>query len=366
MTDAMGDKAAKPDTEKPEAEKKGALAEDPATSAAAKADGGQLSGDPAQAYNRVLVIRHGALGDFVQSLGPMKAIRDFHKRARITLLTTPMLESLARGSGYFDDVWLDTRPPAYNLLALFALRRRLRSGRFDRVYDLQTSSRTARYWRMMGGTGNSAPEWSGHVPGCSHPDPDPDRNEKHSIDRQRGQLAAAGILNVPLSDLGWVTADVVRFEIVPPYALLVPGGSAHRPEKRWPAEKYAALARRMVQRHCTPVLIGAAAERTVMDAITDQNPQIVNLCGETEIEDIAVLARSAVGAVGNDTGPMHLIAMAGAPSLVLFSGDSDPALCAPRPGLLGGEVNVIRRDNLQGLSGDEVEAALPFKMTGRG
>ena len=35
-------------------------------------------------------------------------------------------------------------------------------------------------------------------------------------------------------------------------------------------------------------------------------------------------------AIGNDTGPMHLIAAAGCPSVVLFSRDSDPALCAPR------------------------------------
>lgn len=316
--------------------------------------------DGARTYKRILVIRHGALGDFVQSLGPMKAIRDYHAGARLTLLTTPMLAGFARASGYFDEVWLDERPKAYQLLAYYGLVRRLRAARFDRVYDLQTSSRTARYWHLMG-----RPEWSGHVAGCSHPDPEPARDAKHTIERQRGQLAAAGIRNVPLSDLGWVLADVDRFGIEPPYALLVPGGSPHRPEKRWPAEKYAALARRLTQRHCTPVLIGGAGERLVMNEITAGNPQIANLCGETELEDIAVLARRAIGAIGNDTGPMHLIAMAGCPSLVLFSKDSNPALCAPRPGLLGGQVKTIRRENLKGLSGDEVEAALPFKLKGR-
>lgn len=317
--------------------------------------------DPARGYQRVLVIRHGALGDFVQSLGPMKAIRDFHAAARITLLTTPGMAGLAEGSGYFDDIWLDDRAPAYQVLALMSLVRRLRKGRFDRVYDLQTSSRTARYWRLMG-----HPEWSGHVPGCSHPDPDPARDTRHTIDRQRGQLRAAGIDKVPLSDLGWIRADVDRFGIRPPYVMLVPGGSAHRPEKRWPAEKYAALARRLAQLHITPVLIGGRAEEAVLEEITHGNPQIANLCGETDLADIAALARGAIGAVGNDTGPMHLIAMSGCPSLVLFSRDSDPALCAPRPGLLGGDVRTLRRDNLKGLSGDEVEAALPFKLRGRG
>ena len=53
---------------------------------------------------------------------------------------------------------------------------------------------------------------------------------------------------------------------------------------------------------------------------------------------------------------MHLIAAAGAPSVVLFSADSDPKLCAPR----GRDVKVLRRDDLSGLNVDDVVAALPL------
>jgi ADP-heptose:LPS heptosyltransferase len=69
-----------------------------------------------------------------------------------------------------------------------------------------------------------------------------------------------------------------------------------------------------------------------------------SLLGRTSLADLAVLARGAAGAIGNDSGPMHLIAAAGCPSVVLFSADSDPALCAPR-----GKVAVIRRDDLATL-----------------
>ena len=62
----------------------------------------------------------------------------------------------------------------------------------------------------------------------------------------------------------------------------------------------------------------------------------------------------AVAAVGNDTGPMHLIAAAGCASIVLFSDDSDPALCAPR-----GRVTVLRRPDLASLEVSEVAAAFP-------
>ena len=47
---------------------------------------------------RILVIRLGALGDFVQSFGPFSAIRAHHPEARITLLTTAPFADLARRS----------------------------------------------------------------------------------------------------------------------------------------------------------------------------------------------------------------------------------------------------------------------------
>lgn len=319
-----------------------------------------MSGAPAavlnaREYERVLVIRLGALGDFVLSLGPMAAIRRHHPKARITLLTTPPFASLGRASPYCDEVWIDERAPWWKPWRRLALARRLRRGRFQRVYDLQTSGRTVRYWRAMG-----RPEWSGHAAGASHAHLDPDRDTMHTVERQKAQLRLAGIESVPAADLSWIEADVRRFGVRQPYVLFVPGGSAHRPKKRWPAEKFTALARTFVRLGIEPVLIGGAAEAEVLAEIARHVPEGVNLCGKTSFEEIAVLARGALGAVGNDTGPMHLIAASGAPSLVLFSSQSDPDLCAPRPGAQGGKVTVLRKPDLVALSVSEVQSALPF------
>jgi ADP-heptose:LPS heptosyltransferase len=308
-------------------------------------------------YERVVVIRLGALGDFVLSLGPMAAIRRFHANARITLLTTPPFASLGRASPYCDDVWIDVRAPRWQPWRAMSVARRLRRGAFQRVYDLQTSGRTARYWRAMG-----RPEWSGHVPGASHAHLDADRDALHTVERQKAQLKLAGIDDVPAADLAWVAADVRRFAIKEPYVLFVAGGSAHRPKKRWPAEKFTALARTFVRLGITPVLIGGEAEAEVLSEITRHVPEGVNLCGRTSFEEIAVLGRGALGAIGNDTGPMHLIAAAGAPSLVLFSSESDPDLCAPRPGAQGGKVAVLRKPDLIAVSVSEVQSALPFAL----
>lgn len=308
-------------------------------------------------YERVLVIRLGALGDFVLSLGPMAAIRRHHPKARITLLTTPPFASLGRASPYCDEVMIDERAPWWKPWRVLALARRLRRSRFQRVYDLQTSGRTARYWRAMG-----RPEWSGHAAGASHAHLDADRDAMHTVDRQKAQLRLAGIANVPAADLSWIEADVRRFGVKPPYVLFVPGGSAHRPKKRWPAEKFTTLARTFVRLGIEPVLIGGPAEQDVLAEIARHVPEGVDLCAKTSFEEIAVLARGALGAVGNDTGPMHLIAAAGAPSLVLFSSESDPDLCAPRPGAQGGKVAVLRKPDLVALSVSEVQTALPFSL----
>jgi ADP-heptose:LPS heptosyltransferase len=310
---------------------------------------------------RILVIRLGALGDFVLSLGPFAAIRRHHRGAHIVLLTTEPFVEFARQSGYFDEVWTDSRPRALDIAGWIALRRRLRAGRFDRVYDLQTSDRTGWYYRLL--APGPRPEWSGVARGVSHPDRNPERTRSHTVDRQRAQLRQADIADVPAPDLGWVEADIRRYGLPPRYALLVPGGAAHRPEKRWPAWRYGELAERLSDRGVAPVLIGTAAEAAAADEIARRCLALRSLVGATSFADIVALARDAEGAVGNDTGPMHLIAAAGCPSVVLFSRASDPARTAPRPPAGRPPVTILKRDDLAALSTDEVMLAYATALT---
>lgn len=299
---------------------------------------------------RLLVIKHGALGDFVQALGPMRAIREHHPAAHITLLTTKPYAEFARRSGCFDDVWIDSRP-RWNLKEWIALRAKLISGRFTRVYDLQTSGRSSRYLYLFP---KPWPEWSGIAWGASHPHANLRRDFMHTLERQAEQLRMAGIPRTAPPDLSFADADIARFALEPRFALLVPGGSAHRLEKRWPAENFAALARALAADGIQPVLLGAAAEADLLKTIRGAAPMAVDLGGRTSFFDLAALGRRAVVAVGNDTGPMHLLAAAGAPSLVLFSAASDPQLCAPR----GEAVRVIRATKLSDVGVEEVLATL--------
>jgi ADP-heptose:LPS heptosyltransferase len=294
----------------------------------------------------ILVIKHGALGDVVLALGPMQAIRAHHPRARITLLTTAPFVEFLRASHLFDEIWIDERQKRWNLLATWSLMRKLRSRPFARVYDLQTSDRSSFYYRLFR---SPKPEWSGIAPGASHPHDNPQRDRLHTVVRQAEQLRRNGIEQVPLPDLGFADADIAPFGLARSFALLFPGGAAHRPAKRWPVESYAVLAKELTRSGLTPVLLGGEAERELTQRIVRSCAEARDLAGQTSLFEVVALARAARVAIGNDTGPMHLIAAAGCPSIVLFSHDSDPALCAPV-----GPVSILRKESLTSLSVGEV------------
>ena len=317
---------------------------------------------PNRELKKILVIKLGALGDFVLALAAMKRIREAHPKAKITLLTTPPFEALAKASPYFNFIETDGRPAGFG--EWMAMVGRIRKAKYDRVYDLQTSGRSSWIHQMLGPFGR--PQWSGIASGASHRHRSAGRKTMHTLERQADQLRVAGIWDdapteagyAPPPDLSWIMkkapeARPVAGGVKPrPYVLLVPGGSSHRMEKRWPVEHYAELAGILRAEGYDLVIIGGPEESALARAI-QRTAQARDLTGRTDFAQIAMLGARAAAAVGNDTGPVHLIAAAGAPTLVLFSKASDPDLCSPR-----GHVSVLRADKLKDLPVSEVARAV--------
>ena len=301
--------------------------------------------------SRVLVIKLSALGDMIQAFPAFARIRAAHAAARITLLTTPPFAELARLSPYFDEV--DPGGRSQGAGDFLALIRRLRRGRFDRVYDLQGNDRTNLIFQFLR---PYTPMWSGVAFGCALPHANPLRMAMHTLERQAEQLQAAGIWpeaptrpgSAPAPDVSWMI-QASSPAPGPPFSLLIPGAAPSRPLKLWPAPFYAALAQRLLARGLGVKLIGGPGEAGIAAAIKALTPGVEDLAGRTTLTELADLGARAALAVGNDTGPTHLIAAAGASTLALFSGDSDPALCAPR-----GRVEVLRTDILADLPVDRV------------
>ncbi|MBP7757990.1 MAG: glycosyltransferase family 9 protein [Alphaproteobacteria bacterium] len=305
---------------------------------------------PTDKGEKILVIKLGALGDFIQALGPMAAIRRTHPRARITLLTTKPFEEFARRCSYFDEIWKDEKPSALNLPGWLSLRKKLRGGHFKRVYDLQNNDRTSLYLKLFGK--KHRPEWVGAARGASHRNASSDRSKGHAIDGHIQTLALAGINDIAIDDLAWIKEDLTVFNLPPTYILMVPGSSPQHPHKRWPPENYAALASLLSERQIHPVLLGTAAESEVTGKIKSLCPSAIDLTGKTTLFQIAAMARNACGAIGNDTGPIHLIAATSCPTLALFSGSSHKIKHAPQ----GKNVVILQEEKLSDLDIKTVRA----------
>ncbi|GAM96502.1 ADP-heptose--lipooligosaccharide heptosyltransferase II [alpha proteobacterium U9-1i] len=308
--------------------------------------------------DRVLVIQLGELNEFVPALAAAKRIREHHMGARITLLTRESMRPLAEKCPYFDTVETDAPPGATVAGAMAAtagaavatvttgqvaeppalvkLITRIRQAKYDIVYDLEGSARTANYFRALRPW---PPRWSGPVAGAAFAYLEKDRS-LHTLDRLGAQLAVAGIGDGVLSppDLSWLRAalrDPPRlkpdyFGIRGPYVVLLPRGSDAAPARRWAPDKYEDLARRIASYGVTPVILGGSEERNLGAAIAAKVPQAKNLVTRAELFQCIGLFERASFVLGDDVDLLQAAAASGAPCLALLSSSNDPAKATPR------------------------------------
>jgi ADP-heptose:LPS heptosyltransferase len=286
---------------------------------------------------RILVIKHGALGDIVQALDSFASLRAGNPDAHIALMTTPGFVSFAAMMPWFDEVIADPRAGIFNLAASWRIRRVLRQD-WSIMVDMQCSGRTKRYFTHFV---MPATRWIGTAPGCS--DRLPDFTGVNNRDRMMKTAEIAGGI-AKNADMDWLMGDAAsagtpllftpsfadcEFPHAGRYAVLVPGCSLAKPQKRWPAERFAELANALLARNLTVLLVGTDDDRTAVDAVLAVAADAVDLCGKTNLVTLAQLLRGAAFVIGNDTGPMFLAAKTGAPSLMLMGPDTDPSMSAP-------------------------------------
>lgn len=151
-----------------------------------------------------------------------------------------------------------------------------------------------------------------------------------------------------------------------PLVLLHPGGGDNpwRPaeERRWPVERFVLLGSRLVRQYKARLLmVGAEADRPLAEAAAGMiSAPVVNLAGQVDLGELGALCEVADLYVGNDTGPTHVAAAVGCPTLAIF-GPTDPARTAPYA--TKGKVIALRREVEgafsweEGVTVDEAAAA---------
>lgn len=291
---------------------------------------------------KILVIRHGAFGDIVQADGALRDIRAHHPGAEVVLLTTPPFRKLLERCPHVDRLLLDERAPFMQLGKFLTLRRALRAEGFTRVYDLQSSSRTKHYRRLL----LPGIPWSDNRDFNGRP-----VRECYRLQLEREGVKAAHAMN---PDVSWMADDMTAFlaseGVKPGYVFLIPGCAAKHPQKRWPF--YADLARELIARG--------------YQVVTAPGPDEIDLCksipGITLLGpkgflgwfELAGVIRSAAFVVGNDTGPSHVAACLGRSGLVLFGSHTSAA----KTGILRDDFRAIEVGDLKDLSVDQVLSAL--------
>jgi heptosyltransferase-2 len=106
-------------------------------------------------------------------------------------------------------------------------------------------------------------------------------------------------------------------------------GAEYGPAKRWPAERFIAVAKEVQARiGCRWLVFGGAPDRPLAETIAQAVPGTVNLAGRTSLRELLQVLSLCRLLLTNDTGPAHVAAALGVPVVALF-GSTSPELTAP-------------------------------------
>ncbi|MFO7693649.1 MAG: lipopolysaccharide heptosyltransferase II [Vicinamibacterales bacterium] len=296
---------------------------------------------------KVIVFSPNWLGDAVMALPAVADIRRHPPVQRLAVAARPGVAGLWKIVAGVDEVVVI--PHAKGMARWRTLRQNadaLRLAAADAAVLLPSSTQTALMARRAG-----IPErwgYRGNLRGwlLTRALPRP-RGVVHQADFYRHLVAGLGIgsgereprLEVPSAVVEAARAMLAAAGWTPGTGLLgIAPGAAYGGAKRWPPERFAAVAAGLARAHALrPVLVGAEADRPAACAIEAELGKIacagvpspvMNLAGQTDVPQLAGVLALCAAFVSNDSGAMHLAAAVGAPVVALF-GPTDERVTAP-------------------------------------
>jgi heptosyltransferase-1 len=285
---------------------------------------------------RILIIKPSAIGDVVHALPILNLLRKRWPAAHISWLVAttcaglldghPMLDEIIRfDRRSFGTAWRD--PSAAK--GLFGFASDLRRKNFDLVIDLQGLFRSGwMAWKTRApvrvGFANArefAPLFYTHRVAI-------ETQEQHAIDRYLRVAAALGCESSPV-EFPLATSEQDRRRVSEwlahgeHFAVLLPG--TNWPTKRWPVERFAAMAPALRDRFGLKTVVAGGPDDV---EIASKIPADVNLAGQTSLGELTALLERADLVIANDSGPMHIAAALGRPLVTVF-GPTNPVRTGP-------------------------------------
>ena len=277
--------------------------------------------------SNILIIKHGSLGDIAQACGAIQDISENHKGNEIYLLTTKPYFDLFKKNPHISDVILDKRLSKLNLIYLYSLMKNIKRYDFFKVYDLQNSSRTAFYKKILFPKA-SKDIWSSTETTLPEGTTKQDFDKDSVLSRFNYQLKNSGInTNHTLSpDFSWSPSDISQIKNyyqLDKYILLFPFCSPHLTLKKWPY--YNELISMINEKSDNKLKVVIAPGPGEIDDASNINALCILDNGKAlDISQLAALIKNSEFVVANDTGPAHMTAHLGSKGIALFGSHTTP------------------------------------------
>jgi lipopolysaccharide heptosyltransferase I len=278
------------------------------------------------ARTRILIVRLSAVGDVVHGVPVLNALRDAFPQALLAWVVEQRAAALLRGHKSLDELIVVPRGWLKLPATVWQLRRRLRAMHFDLTIDLQGLTKSAvAAWlsgapRRIGFDGTNGRElspWLNNQRIAS--------TARHVIDCNLQLLQPLGIespevrFDLPESADDRAAAEQIlrQVKLDGRFALVNPG--AGWPAKRWPPERFAAVAQHLGHRGVPSVVVwGGPQEREWAGQIVAGSNGYGWLAPPTSLTELAALARRASLLIASDTGPLHIAAAVETPCVGLY------------------------------------------------
>ena len=290
---------------------------------------------------RIAVFVPGWIGDAVMATPALRALRAHFESSWIALVGKAGALEILRGADLADGTITDTsagRP--WRPLRLQRTAWRVRAGRFDLALLLPNSFRVALLAMMAGVPWRLGYARDGRTWLLSESLAPPMAGKRPAVyPALQYYIDLVSLLDVAVTDRRMalaVTADgeesaerllgEAGWDSARPLVMLNPGG-AFGPSKRWPAERYAAVADALIARRDAQIIINAApGEQLVADEVVGlmQNRPLINFAErDNSLALVKSLLQRSQLLVTNDTGARHIAAAMGTAMVTIF-GSTDP------------------------------------------
>ena len=253
---------------------------------------------------KILIIKHGSLGDIVFALEPILAIQNKFDHSVIDLVTEEKFVSFFKKIKIFDQFIIDNRIGFFSTLSIIT---KIIAGKYDLIIDLQNSKRTNFYHFFIKIFSRSRINGSRSFV-----------HDRYIIPPQGKESPTQGLfnqlklldINLIDTDFSWLLSDkgnqsVANKEVV----LVIPGVSKSGHAKQWPPNKYQQLCSFLESKGYYVCLVGTKHDAKSFQPILDHCKNIINLIDKSPPEIIYTIASKSKLIITNDTGPGHIAAL---------------------------------------------------------